>query len=58
MAKPLPANRRLGRKGLQGKNTLVKYGYLYITAIKSFITMTPEANVIKVILSVIYVFSY
>ncbi len=35
----LPANIRLGRKGLPGKNTLAYYEHSYIMAVKSFIKL-------------------
>jgi hypothetical protein len=37
----LPANIRLGWKGLPGTNTLAYYGNLKITAAKSFIIQAP-----------------
>ncbi len=43
----LPANIRLGWKGLSGTNTLAYYENPYITAVKSFIVQAPEPNVIK-----------
>jgi hypothetical protein len=40
----LPANIRLGWKGLPGTNTLAYNKNLYITAIKSFIVQGPASN--------------
>ncbi len=43
----LPTNIILGWKSLPGTNTLAQYENSYITAVKSFITLSPGANVIK-----------
>ncbi len=40
----LPANIRLGWKGLPGTNTLVYYENPYITAVKSFIVQAPAVE--------------
>jgi hypothetical protein len=37
----LTLNPRLGWKGLSGTNTLAYYKHLYITTVKSFMTLTP-----------------
>jgi hypothetical protein len=43
----LPANIRLGCKGLQETKTLAYYENSYITDKKSFITLGPGANLTK-----------
>jgi hypothetical protein len=43
----LPANIRLGWKGLQGTNTLAYYEDSQITSVKSFIILGPGDSVIK-----------
>ena len=40
----LPANIRLGLKGLPGAKTLVYYENVYITNVKSFITLGPGSG--------------
>jgi hypothetical protein len=40
----LPANIRLGWKGLLGTNTQAYYENPYITAVKSFIGLVPERS--------------
>jgi hypothetical protein len=51
-------NSRLVWKGLPGSNTLTYYENLLITDVKSFMTLTPGANVIKPSMVVIYEFSF
>jgi hypothetical protein len=46
----LPANIRIGRKGLPRTNTLTYYGNLQITAVKGFIV---QACTIKLFMAVI-----
>jgi hypothetical protein len=41
-ASALPANIRLGWKGLPGTNALAYYEKAYLTSVKSFITLAPE----------------
>ncbi len=43
----LPTNIRQSWKGLTGTNTMAYYKCSEITAVKSFIVMTPGVNVIK-----------
>jgi hypothetical protein len=43
----LSTNIRLGWKGLSVTNTLAYYQHWQITAVKSFITSSPRANVLK-----------
>jgi hypothetical protein len=43
----LPANIRLGWKGLPGKNALAYYEKSQLTVVKSFITLATGVNVIK-----------
>ena len=52
-----PSDIRLGWKGLPGTNSLAYYERSYLTAVKSFITLRPGPNVIKLFMSVIYGFS-
>ncbi len=44
------------KKGLPGSNTLAYCENYYITAVKSFITSTPGANVINLFMAVSYEF--
>jgi len=53
----LPANIRLGWKGLPGTNTLAFYEHSSIAEANSFITLRPGPNVIKLFSSVNYRFS-
>ncbi len=53
----LPTNFRLGWKGLPETNTLAYHEHSEIPVVKSFITLGPRANYIKLFLSVIYGFS-
>ncbi len=53
----LPANIRLGWKGLPGTNVLAYNKKLYLTAVKSFITLVLGANVIKLFTVISYNFS-
>jgi hypothetical protein len=48
---------RIGWKSLSGTNVLAYYKNSYIMAVKSFITLGPGANVIKLFMFVIYGFS-
>jgi hypothetical protein len=41
----IPANIKLGWKGLPGKNTLAYHKNLYNTSVKSFIGLTPVEGV-------------
>ncbi len=52
-----PTNIRLGWKGLHETNTVTYYELSLITSVKSFKTLTPGANVIKLFTSVINKFS-
>jgi hypothetical protein len=54
----LPANVRLDWKVLPDTNTLAYLTSSSATKKKSFTTLTSGANVIKLFLSMIYVFSY
>jgi hypothetical protein len=53
-APALPTNIRLGWNGLPGTNTLAYYGKAQLTAVKSFITLTPtehgHAGIVKYLL--------
>jgi hypothetical protein len=48
------ANIKLGLKGIPRTNTLAYYELSYITAVKSFMTLSPGPTVIKLIISIIY----
>ncbi len=50
----LPTNIRLGWKDLPGTSTLAYYELSQITVIKSFKTLGPGANVMKLFTAVIY----
>jgi hypothetical protein len=54
----LPANIRLGRKGLAGTNILACFNIATITAVKGFIVQSPGPNVIKLFVDVIYEWSF
>ncbi len=43
----LPTNIRLGWKGLPGTNILAYYEKSQLTAVKSFVTLAPGVNAIK-----------
>ncbi len=43
----LPANIRLGWKGLAGTKTIAYYENSYITAVKCLITFDPNVNVME-----------
>jgi hypothetical protein len=51
------ANARLGWKCLLGTNPLAYYENLNLTRVKSFIRVTPRANVIKLFMVVSYNFN-
>jgi hypothetical protein len=50
-------NIRLGWKGFSETNALAYYEKLQLTSVKSFITLTPVANVMKLFTVVSYDFS-
>ncbi len=49
----LPSNIRLGSEGLPTKNTPAYIKHLYITSVKTFITLDLGVNVIKLVAVVI-----
>ncbi len=53
----IPLNIRLGWKDLPVTNTLAYWKYFQISAVKSFITLIPGANAMKLITAVSYAFS-
>ncbi len=53
----LPANVRLDWKVIASSSTLAYLAWLLLTKEKSFITLTPGANVMKLFMSIIYGFS-
>jgi hypothetical protein len=53
----LLTNNRLGWKGLPGTSAIAYYEKSYLTAVKSFIILTPGANVKKLFTAISYDFS-
>ncbi len=53
----LPTNIRIGWKGLPRTNTLAYYEHSLIACVKSFITMGPGDNGIKILTAAIYKYS-
>jgi len=50
----LSANVKPGWKGLEGTDALAYFAILLVTKIQSFLSVTPETNVIKLFKAAIY----